>query len=58
MSVIFIRFHEDLPTNKQNELRYRMELAAWKIEWRKAEEEQDYISMDWLNHKYELVGLP
>lgn len=58
MSVIFIHFSEELPTNKQNELRGRMELAAWKERWRKAIEEKDYVEMDWLNHQYDMVGLP
>jgi hypothetical protein len=59
MSVIEIRFHEDLPTKNQNKLRYRMmELAVWRACWRKAREETDYRMMDELDRAYELVGLP
>jgi hypothetical protein len=32
---------EEARTKKQQELRYRMELANWKKEWREAEEQQD-----------------
>ena len=44
MSVIYIRFHEELPTNNQNHLRFRMEMAKWKKDWREAEEQNDYQS--------------
>lgn len=56
--VIEIKFSTDLPTRKQNELRYRMELAAWKRRWREAETNRDYVRMDWLQMEYERVGLP
>jgi hypothetical protein len=58
MSVIVIKFGEDLPTRNQNKLRYRMELARWKAEWRDAESCGDYSKMDYLNSSYEMVGLP
>lgn len=56
--IIEIKFGCDLLTVNQNELRYRMELAAWKMAWREAELNEDYIAMDWLNIRYESVGLP
>lgn len=43
---------------KQNELRYRMEIASWKQRWREAEEECDFIRMAWLNMEYERIELP
>jgi hypothetical protein len=58
MSVIEIRLHESLPTNKQNELRYRLELADWRAKLRKAQEEGDYERMDELDREFELLGLP
>jgi hypothetical protein len=57
-NVIHIRFHEDLPTRLQNELRYRMELASWRSRWREAEAQLDYIRLDWLQMEYERIGLP
>ena len=58
MSIIYIRFHEELPTNNQNNLRFRMEMAKWKKDWREAEEQNDYQAMDWLDKQFEMVGLP
>lgn len=57
-NVIYIRFSHDLPTSKQNELRYRMELAQWKAHWREAEATFDYDAMDRLQVEFERVGLP
>lgn len=57
-NVINIRFHEDLPTKKQNELRYRMELKVWKDKMKAAEAREDYEEMDRLAVEYEMVGLP
>lgn len=57
-SIIYIKFSHDLPTKAQNELRYRMELAQWKIYWRQAEAEKDYDWQDRLQLDYERVGLP
>ena len=56
--IIEIKFSRDLPTLKQNELRYRMEMAQWKKAWREAKMAEDYVAMDWLQYKYERVGLP
>jgi hypothetical protein len=58
VTVIDIRLSEDLPTRKQNELRYRIELGRWRREWREAESAGDYAQMDRLNADYERVGLP
>jgi len=58
MTVIQIKFSEDLPTKKQNELRIRMELARWKEEWRIAESQGDWIGMGYLNWRYNFIGLP
>lgn len=57
-NVIHIRFSQDLPTKKQNELRYRLELARWKEEWRIAESLGDCYTMDELQRRYERIGLP
>lgn len=57
-NIIQIKFGHDLPTRKQNELRYRMELARWKEDWRIAEAMRDYLRMDELNHSFNMVGLP
>jgi len=57
-NIIQIKFSEDLPTKKQNELRARMELARWKEEYRKAEAMDDWIQMGYLNWKYSFIGLP
>jgi len=57
-NVIEIKFSHDLPTKKQNELRYRLELAKWKEDWRIAESIEDYKKMDELNASYDMVGLP
>ncbi len=57
-NVIEIKFSEALPTSSQNKLRYRMELAAWRASWRKAEAEKDYRKMDELEHEFGRVGLP
>lgn len=56
--VINIRLSYDLPTRKQNELRYNLEMARWKALWREAEEAKDYDRMDRLQIDYEMVGLP
>jgi hypothetical protein len=56
--VIHIRFGYDLSTRKQNELRYNMEMAEWRRQFREAEAERDYDRMDRLNSDYERVGLP
>lgn len=56
--VISIRFGYDLPTKKQNELRYNMEMAEWRRQFREADAARDYARMDWLNDNYERVGLP
>lgn len=58
MSVIEIKLHEELPTNNQNKLRYRMELAVWRACWREAEAAKDYERLDRLDREYELVGFP
>lgn len=57
-TVINILLSHDLPTKKQNELLYRLELARWKASWREAEEENDFDRMDMLHRDYERVGLP
>ena len=41
-----------------NELRYRMEMAEWKLSWREAEKAKDYDSMDRLDIRYNYIGLP
>lgn len=56
--VIHIKLSHDLPTRKQNELRYNLEMARWKAAWREAEETKDYDRMDRLQIDYEMVGLP
>jgi len=48
INVIQIKFSEEMPTKKQNELRHRMELARWKEEWRIAESQGDWVSMNYL----------
>ncbi len=58
MSIIEVRLYEDLLTRKQNELRYRLELAQWRKAWREAELDKDYSRMDWLDREFEKVGLP
>ena len=58
MTVIQIKFSEDLPTKKQNELRARMELANWKEAYRLAESENDWIQMGYLNWQRNFIGLP
>lgn len=58
MSIIHILFSTDLPTRKQNELCYRMEMAQWKERLRIARENNDYEEMDRLQIDYERVGLP
>lgn len=57
-NIIHIYFSEDLPTRKQNQLRYRMELAAWKAKWRDAEKSMDFDQMDYLSKTYEMLGMP
>lgn len=57
-NIIHIKFSENLPTKKQNELRYRMELARWKEDWRIAESMGDHLRMDELNHNFQYIGLP
>lgn len=62
--VILIEFSTDLPTAAQNELRYRMEMAAWKADLRAAKPDpDDPETWDWneierLDRAYNYVGLP
>lgn len=68
-NVIHIRFSEDLvgssPASSRllNALRYRMEMAAWKLRNRRARPTEDPDTWDWdaldqLDRDYEMVGLP
>lgn len=56
MNVIQIKFGHNLPTEKQNELRYRMEVARWKEEWRIAESMGDWTTMGYLNWRLAFMG--
>lgn len=56
-NIIQIKFGQDLPTEKQNELRYRMELARWKEEWRIAESTGDWTTMGYLNWRWAFMGI-
>lgn len=58
MAVIEIKLHEDLISPKKNELRARMEMCIWLGNWRKAKEENDHRTMDWLDKEFERIGLP
>jgi hypothetical protein len=55
-NIIQIKFGQDLPTKNQNELRYRMELARWKEEWRIAESMGDWVSMSYLNWQRNFIN--
>ena len=57
-NVIHIRFSEDLDSPLKNRLRYRMELAEWKREWREAEAAGNYAALDRLDRQYDYLGLP
>lgn len=57
-TVIEIKFGYDLPTKKQNELRYNMEMAEWRRQHREATAAQDFWKLDRLDEDYERVGLP
>lgn len=56
--VIKIKFSRDLATDNQNELRYRMELAAWKQEQREAKANEDFAKLEYLERSFEYLGLP
>lgn len=57
-NVIEIRLCEELRTRNQNLMRARMHMAIWKAKHRKATEENDWDTLDYLDRMYKMVGLP
>ena len=37
---------------------YVFDLGQWRKDWRRAEETKDYDSMDLLDRRYEMLGMP